>query len=217
MPHAFNSLPIQSDISLLTTLCTASVLTFAISNISTVISNLFYAVSIPLVLLFVLYCTTKSDMAKRVEGKKTLKTAVRNPKDDDKPNVDITYTHSVTPTGSLFVAVFDLLQLSCANLKALYPQTTTKVVDVPEVSPLHKGLKFDRSNNTYNALTGVSSRNSEHFIEGTYTDNGVSRVGIWIPRAPVANATSLGFNITTLGLRLPISATGRSVFVYKNP
>ncbi len=215
-PHAFNSQPIQSDLSLLTTLCTASVLTSAISNISTVISNLFYAVlcvSIPLVLLFVLY-STKPTMGKGLEGKNTFKPGLLNKEEDNRPTeVNMTYIQSITRLRKAFFGVLDLNDCTCGNLKRLYPQNRTKVVDLPELGLTRKGLKFERANNSF--LTNASSATSEHFIETTYTENGVTYEGIWIPRAQVTNANIIGFVVTSLGRAMPVSANGRSVFVFK--
>lgn len=72
------------------------------------------------------------------------------------PTVDITYTHSITQTRLLHKAGFDLYQSTCANLKALYTQITTKVVNVPEINPLYSGLKFDGSRSSINTLTAKS-------------------------------------------------------------
>lgn len=72
------------------------------------------------------------------------------------PTVDITYTHSITQTRLSHKAGFDLYQSTYANLKALYTQITTKVVNVPVINPLYSGIKFDGSRSSINTLTAKS-------------------------------------------------------------
>ena len=131
-------------------------------------------------------------------------------KQNDKSSliVDISYVKSEAPiTKRPFWAVYDRLDPTCTNLKRLYPGTTTKVVDVPEVGQGVKGLRFRGSDNQWN--NSPEATNSTIFKEQAVPDQ-QNKSSTNIPRAKVDRVDSLGATVLSLGNDIGISSNGRS-------
>ena len=122
--------------------------------------------------------------------------------------MDVSYVQSEVPTTRRpFLAVFDRLDPSCANLRRLYPGTSIKLVDVPEAGQGVKGLKFSGAN--YQWRNSAEAANSTLFKEQPVPDQ-QNRSGIYIPRAHTNIVDVSGATVLSLGNEIEISSNGRS-------
>ena len=132
----------------------------------------------------------------------------------DSLTVDVSFVQSqVFMSGKRFFAVYDRLDPTCTNLKGLYPGTSVKVVDVPEVGDGVKGLRFSGSNNQWK--NSPEAVNSSQFKQQP-VPNQQNRSTIHIPRAHMQIVEHRNVTVLSLGHQIGISANGRSYIAVKN-
>ena len=163
------------------------------------------AVSIFLVLSFILYCKEKgeSSTTNLVTVNSTLKTDTKGKGKQVNDIVDVTYITRVTPSGITKRILFDSRQPSGERLKQLWPQRSYPSRDIPVNGVMWRGIELPEHRQPDIQLHGEIER-----AEGPMP---IGSIGIWAAahvRVPNLTVLTKGHPVETIAFRSPYSTNG---------
>ena len=124
-----------------------------------------------------------------------------------RPTVDISYVLLIRNNVQYHLLI-DVLDKTGINVKSIYPRTT-------HISCTYNGQEWTGLMFSGSAFARLSSSGSEQFKEITYTDQGTSHLGCWVPSPRKDLEAVENTNILSAARALVYAAGKRSVFARK--
>ena len=155
----------------------------------------------------VIYATTVAGSSKNVEETQTISDKFLYKQEDSYTTVDIACVQSLTNKKKVpYLAIYDTLGPDSVKLKSLYSKNVYTIVDVAEAGIGWRGL--------FNEHATSDFYKGKSFKETLYTQNGVTKRGVWAPRYDKMKAVEMGYKVTSDGQPIVNSTDGRHVLVF---